>query len=161
MSTSSTSVDGTPGSDGLHRDLRAPHGRSYPSRKGDGQCHWLLRSRGSCCGEVVFCRHPILAYTSRVLLLYREYLNYHKRHSTKRRAGIGRLPRAFPAHIRRRFKLQQILCNFQAWTKITLLYGPFQRWKPQRNQTARVCPEQQYCWAVAVSSEHQCKVPTV
>src|SRR6266576_5081754 len=101
MSTSSTSVDGTTGSDGLYRDLRTPHGRSYPSRKGEGQCHWLLRSRGSCCGEAIFCRHPILAYTSPVFVFNREYLNCHKCYSTKWRVRIGRLPHAFPAYLRR------------------------------------------------------------
>ncbi len=43
----------------------------------------------------VFCRHPLLVYTSPVSLLNREYLDYHKHHSTKRRFGIGRLPNAF------------------------------------------------------------------
>src|ERR1700684_2509636 len=122
MSTSPTSVDGTPGFNGLHRDLRTPHGGSCSSCKGDGQRHWLLCPRGSYCGEAFFCRHPILAYTSLVHLLSREHLEYRKHYSTRRHVRIGRLSHSFPTYLSRRFKLQQILCHFQTWAEITLLH---------------------------------------
>ena len=123
MLTGSTAVDGTVGSDGLHRNLQTLHGRSCPPCKRNGQSHRLFHHWGKYCRKTFRSRDPLLAYVPHFNLHKGEYTVYHNYGWTMRGVGIKQSSLPLPTYLRWWFKLQQTSRDFWAWVEITSLYG--------------------------------------